>query len=95
MVGIIPQEHFAAALEQGQVRLTVLIVGQGAVHQNGNAIAHVTAHRCFGQPFHTQNRAHFVGGGRQIGHGIHQSTVQIKSHGLNVRNMNHTVSPNG
>ena len=95
MVGIIPQEHFAAALEQGQIRLTMLIVGQGAVHQNRNAVAHVTAHRCFGQPFHTQNRAHFVGGGSQIGHGIHQSTIQIKSHGLNVRNMNHTVSPNG
>ena len=95
MVGIITQEHFAAALEQGQVRLTMLIIGQGAVHQNGNAVAHIAAHCCFGQPAHAECHAHFVGGGSQIGHGIHQSAVQIKSHGLNVRNMNHTVSPNG
>ena len=65
-------------------RLLVAAVGEHAVNEVGNAVAHIAFHRFFRQIGQTEMAAGGVGGGGQICDGIAKRAVQIKGNGLNV-----------
>ena len=75
VVGIVSDKGGVALLPLRFGGGALWVVGEGAVHQHANAVAHIALHGGIGQGCHAQRLAHGVGGGGKVGDGIAECAV--------------------
>jgi hypothetical protein len=65
-------------------RQFVARIGDGAVHQAGDAVADVRLDAFVVQRVHAEMGAHGIGGGHQVGQGVDQRAVEVEGQCLDV-----------
>jgi hypothetical protein len=81
---IVTHEEVEALFPDGSIGLAVAFVGNGAVDQAGNAVAHMLLNAQVGEGGQAQMLTHGVGGSGQVGNGINQGAIQIEGNGFDV-----------